>query len=283
MTQELLDIPQDRALHVKRLIGRVRGPRPGATLLCVGGLHGNEPAGVLASQAILDRLRSRAAEIHGEFVALAGNVSALAAGRRYMDRDLNRAWTDGRLDRLRREGHLNGRVEDREQVELLDAIEEVVEASRGPVFVLDLHTTSGPGGAFTTFGDTLPNRDFAAHIPVPMILGLEELVDGTLLSFLGRHGMIGVAYESGHHYEARAVDRAEAGIWLALGAAGLLKDGHLGEATEARKLLSRDADGLPRAMEMIAKHVVRHGDGFRMDPGWENFSPRAGGLVQIAP
>lgn len=254
---------------VERVLGKVRGAQDGPTLLCVGGIHGNEPAGVYALQSVLEQLELMADEMAGDFVALAGNVTALAEGCRFVDRDLNRAWTTDRLATLRNGGPKD--VEDREQVELLDAIEEVVEEARGPVYVLDLHTTSGPGAPFSTFGDTLPNRDFAEHIPVPMILGLEELVKGTLLGFLGSHGLVAVAFESGQHFEPRAVDRAEAGIWISLATTKLFPESRLPQLAEGRRVLQRESVNLPRALEMRYRHDVKPGDGFRMRPGYRNF------------
>jgi succinylglutamate desuccinylase len=112
-----------------------------------------------------------------------------------------------------------------------------------------------------------------------MILGLEELVDGTLLAFLGGHGIVGVAYESGQHSEARAVDRAEAGIWLTVAAVGLLEEIQLPEATEGRKLLAHDTGHLPRAMEMTYRRDIGPLDGFVMDPGYQNFQPVQAGQV----
>lgn len=265
---------------VERVLGRIRGSLPGPTLLCVGGLHGNEPAGVSALVRVLEALAPRADRMRGDFVALAGNRSALTLGRRYVDRDLNRAWTDERIGRLRDARLAGATVEDREQLELLDAIEEVVRGARGPVYLLDLHTTSGGGGPFTTFGDTLANRSLATHIPVPMILGLEELLDGTMLAFFGRHGIVGVAYETGQHAEPRAVDRAEAGIWLSVATVGLIEEGLLPEASAGWKLLAGDTHGIPRAMEMVYRHDIGPLDGFVMDPGYANFSPvRAGQAV----
>ncbi|MDP2956313.1 MAG: succinylglutamate desuccinylase/aspartoacylase family protein [Longimicrobiales bacterium] len=256
-----------------RVMGWIRGAEPGPTLLCIGGVHGNEPAGVQALGTVLAALALRAASMRGDFVALVGNRSALSLGRRFVDRDLNRAWTDERMAKFRVDGQPTECVEDREQVDLLDAIEDVVENARGPVYLLDLHTTSGSGGPFTTFGDTLPNRALASHIPVPMVLGLEELLDGTLLAFLGRHGIVGTAYESGQHEEPRAVDRAEAGAWLIMAAAGLLPERLIPEAAAGRRLLESDAGHLPRAMEMFYRHHIEPPDGFVMDPGYQNFQP----------
>ena len=81
----------------ERLLGRIEGAHSGPTLLCVAGIHGNEPAGVHAARRVLRALADRRTEMTGELVAFAGNMSALAAGRRFVDRGLNRAWTAGRL------------------------------------------------------------------------------------------------------------------------------------------------------------------------------------------
>ena len=260
-------------VEAERVLGRVRGADAGPTLVCVAGLHGNEPAGVLAAHAVLERLAPRAERMRGEVVMLAGNRRALAAGCRFIERDLNRAWTDERLERLKADGRLSDTAEDHEQVELLDAIEDVVERARGPVYVLDLHTTSGAGGPFTTFGDTLPNRAFAAHLPVPMILGFEEMLEGTLLAFLGRHGLVAVAFETGQHDEPAAVARAEGGIWMQIAALGLLPPSRTPEAHEARTRLRTELRDLPRAMEMRYRHPIGPGDQFHMNPGWRNFQP----------
>ena len=77
-----------------------------------------------------------------------------------------------------------------------------------------------------------------------------------------------------------AVDRAEAGIWLAIAALGLLPEGRLPEASAARKLLRRGLEELPHLMEMRYRHAVEPADQFRMGPGWRNFQPvRAGETV----
>ena len=58
--------------RVERVLGRVRGAHAGPTLLCVGGLHGNEPAGVRACERVVAALRAAAPTIAGRFIALAG-------------------------------------------------------------------------------------------------------------------------------------------------------------------------------------------------------------------
>jgi len=264
----------------ERLLGRLGGTLPGPTLICVAGIHGNEPAGVHAVRRVLAALRERESEMTGAFIAFAGNVAALEQGCRFVDRDLNRAWTPERLERLRAAELGTGTAEDREQVALLEAIEDVLQSSNGAVYALDLHTTSGPGGIFSAFTDSIPHRDFAQRFPVPMIFGLEELVDGTLINMLSDHGLIAVTVETGQHDEPAAVDRAEAALWIALVAAGLLPERLVPEATEGRKRLQRDSGHLPRALEMRYRRHVEDGDAFVMASGYENFQAvREGEIV----
>lgn len=260
-----------------RVLGIIEGDPDGPTFMCVAGIHGNEPAGVHAVPRVIEALRSREAVLNGRFVALAGNISALEQGRRFVDRDLNRAWTSARLETLRAGTSGEPTVEDREQMELLAEIERTIEEARGPVFALDLHTTSGPGGLFSAFTDSLPHRDFADSFPVPMILGLEELVDGTLLNLLSEHGVVALTVETGQHDEPESIDRAEAALWIGLVSAGLLTEEQAPEVVEARMRLRRDSAAVPHALEMRYKRDVEDGDAFVMHPGYRNFEPVAEG------
>jgi hypothetical protein len=242
----------------------------GPTLLVVAGLHGNEPAGVRAVERVGARLEARAGELRGRILCLVGNRAALARGLRFVDRDLNRAWTPRRVAALRNGGVVRT-SEDIEQKEILAELDRVLAEAPGPVFVLDLHTTSGDGGPFSTIADTLRNRSLALSLPVPLVLGLEELVEGTLHEYLGQRGCVTLAFESGQHQEAEAEGRAEAGLWLVLAAAGLLPEASIPELTAARKRLGRAGRGLPRVLEMRHRHGLVADDGFRMRPGYRNF------------
>lgn len=260
---------------VERVLGDF-GPRDGAaTLVVVSGLHGNEPAGVLASQRVAAVLKARETTFAGRLVFLAGNLAALRSGVRYVDRDLNRAWTADQIGALRNGGGGGGAgsAEDGEQHELLDLLEALVRDAPGPVFLLDLHTTSAAGSAFSTVADTLKNRWLALSLPVPVVLGLEEMVEGTLHDYLGQLGVVTVAFEGGQHQEPAAVDRAEAAIWLTLAATGVAEVRGIPEAAGARRLLAGGHEDLPRAVEMRYRHPIAPGDRFRMRPGYRNFQP----------
>jgi len=255
----------------ERVLADFRGAAPGPMLVCVGGLHGNEPAGVHAIRRVADELQRRKWLVRGDFVGLAGNRAALERGVRFVGQDLNRAWIPERVDRLRREPPPQWEPEASEQLDLLDAFDAVARRARGRMCVLDLHTTSGPGGIFSVFGDALPQRDFAQRFPVPMVLGLEELVEGTLIQYLSDRGMVAVTVETGRHDAPEAIDRGEAAVWIAMGALDVLSAGAQERVAAAERELRRASAGLPSVLEMRHRHAVAPADGFRMAPGFRNF------------
>lgn len=284
---------------VSRVLGQVSAAGPGPTLVVVAGLHGNEPAGVEAARRFLCGLQAHGGPARGHVVALAGNLGALAAGVRLLDRDLNRAWRrervarlrlggrspgpreDGeQITRLRLDGRSPGPREDSEQVALLAALDAAVAAARGPVRLIDLHTMSGPGPPFVTTGDTLANRALARLVPAPLVLGLEEQVDGTLLEHVTAAGHAAAAVEGGAHRDPRSADHLEAALWCVASGLGLLQPAQGQRATEARQLLRGAVRHMPAVVEMRHRHRVRPGTAFRMRPGFRGFDMvRAGEAV----
>src|SRR5262249_52660598 len=180
--------------EVERTIAKRRGAAAGPTLVVVGGVHGNEPAGVRAAGRVVGDVPDRA--IHGEVVALAGNTRALAENKRYLLRDLNRQWAAARTAALDA-GRVPDDAEGREARELRAALDAAVAAARGPVYFLDLHTTSAEGVPFGLIGDTQRHRAFAARFPLPVILGLEEQVDGVLAEHMSARGATTLSVERG--------------------------------------------------------------------------------------
>jgi len=264
-----------------RVLGRVRGPRPGPTLLAIGGMHGNEPAGVLGLQGVVASLGRYREGLAGELVALSGNRGALGEGRRFLRADLNRIWTRERVRRLQENGGGAELADEAaEQLELLRALQAVAAEARGPLYVLDLHTTSATSGPWGTVEDTLRNREFAMNFPVPIVLGLEEQVDGTLLEFFARMGHVSLTFEGGRHDDPCAVERSADAVWIGLSAAGILGGEEVPEVRRARERLARETREHPRVLEMRYRHGIGPDDGFRMRPGYVNLQPvRAGEVV----
>lgn len=255
----------------RREIGRHQGENPGPTLVAVAGIHGNEPDGIEAARRVLARLSVGDLRIRGELVAFAGNLAGLRRGVRYQAKDLNRLWSEPHIAALRALPESKRDAEDSEQLELLAAIEAALGRARGQVHLADLHTTSAAGVPFILVGDTLAQRRFAQAFPLPIILGLEEQIDGVLTEYWTRRGCTTFAIEGGQHASSESIEAIEAVLWLALARAGLLEDGSAApELARSAALLDRRRAGLPRVLEVILRRSVSPEDSFRMEPGFRN-------------
>ncbi len=249
-----------------RILGRVGGP--GVRIVVVAALHGNEPDGVFAVQAILDGLAERDAPLGGSLVALLGNRRAYARGQRYLERDLNRGW-DGSP-----EPDDDTAVE---RQELRGALLTEVEAARAagePLIVLDLHSTSGPGAPFA-----IPQPGGASGLAakaleacgLPEVKGLSERIDNALLSWLHVEGVPCLVMEGGQASAPGTAICLEAALWRVI--CGLLE---LDCAAEPRRpadaFLMQATDGLPGRLEVHYAHYAAPGGGFAMDrPGGQPF------------
>jgi succinylglutamate desuccinylase len=264
-----------------REIGRIVGTAPGPTLIIVAGMHGNEPAGVHAAARVLSRLAKAEVSIRGEIVALLGNATALRAGKRYLSKDLNRQWTEARVDAIlaATTGGETDDSEDSEQRELLTAIREAQARARGRVHLADFHTSSAQGIPFVLFGDTIAQRQFVRAFPLPIIVGLEEQLDGALSEYWTRHGCVTFACEGGQHTDPGAVDNLEAVLYLAIEEAGLISRGSLPELKTSYDLLRERRGDLPPFLEVVSRHEISETDAFRMEPGFRNLNPASEGQL----
>ena len=189
-----------------------------------------------------------------------------------MRRDLNRGWSQPNLEHLRRLPERELGDEDQEQVELAEALRQIERAQRGPLMVVDLHTTSAAGPPFVCFGDTLRNRRLAMALPLPALLGIEELIDGALVGYCTERGHVGISVEAGQHLAPDAAERHVAAIWLLLVAGRCLPARAVPELASQRALLSLASAGCPRVVEVLHRHVVSPKDEFQMLPGFASFT-----------
>lgn len=263
-----------RDLETGRLMGDL-GPVGGPTVVVTAGMHGNEPSGVFAVHDVFRQLKSAGVPLKGRFVGLAGNLAALSRNVRQIDRDLNRVWTGPEMARLLAEPSeaVRDSSEAFEALELHAAISQVLASGPGPFFFIDLHTTSAVTSPFVPFDDTLKNRDFVRHFPVAGVLGIEEYLPGTLLSYLTRFNVVTLGYEAGQHVAPESVTSHAALLWLALEQAGCLGPNHGVDIAAQRALLESRADDLSGFFEVRYRHGIGPEEQFRMKPGFRNFAP----------
>lgn len=255
----------------ERRLGSYSRGEPGPFFVAMGGMHGCEPSGPLAIRRVLTELSKHRLPLRGSFIGLACNLKALVKNERYLDRDLNRRWFDEVLNRMMAKDPSEYSSEDKEQVELLDEIQNVIDATDRPIVFLDLHSTSAQGIPFSCMADTLRNRKIALTLPIPVVLGLEEVVDGTMLGYLNDLGHIAVAVEGGQHTDPETINNHESALWLSLVAAGCLKKKEVPDYDSHRRRLKHASRGKPPVLEIRHHHLVHDDDEFIMEPGFTNF------------
>ena len=260
--------PPTQSPGFPRLLGSYDGDTPGPLVIGIGGMHGNEPAGVFALQDVLHGLHTRRPSFRGKLLALTGNRAALAHGCRYIDEDFNRLWVSERLQEAE-ERCAEPTSEEQERRELLAAIEAALAQRQGPAVFLDLHTTSAEGQPFVVIGDSLPNRRFAFGLQAPVILGLEEQLEGTLLNHLSEQGHIVIGFEGGQHASPGAVQNHIAAIWSVLTTAGCLRPQDVPPGKPSRRKTPTEQP----VLEICYHHLIQAGDDFVMEPGFTNFQP----------
>ncbi|MEZ5975282.1 MAG: succinylglutamate desuccinylase/aspartoacylase family protein [Planctomycetota bacterium] len=224
-----------------REIDRFEGLGP--VLFCVGGLHGNEPGGVEALTRVCAQLRRDREVLAGTLVALRGNRPALQVGERGIDRDLNRVWHAEDIARVLAQDAKADRLSDMELRGLHGAIAPFFGSGR-PLFLLDLHSTSGGGPPFAVVLGAEDSQRLGAHIGVPCVHGLNESIQGTLAAWFSEFHGAAIVVEGGKSGEPSTVRHLEAAVWSALAITGLLPDDH-NVVRHARQILRQETDELP--------------------------------------
>jgi len=250
-----------------RVIAHLAGAEPGPLLVALGGLHGNEPSGVHALRRVAAALETMRDRLRGDVVMLAGNVGALERNQRYLAHDLNRGWSDERIATLRRDGAKD--AEDREQLELADTIERAFTGARGNPYLVDLHATSAEGIPFSLCADTPEARAFASAFPVTRVLGLLDVLHGTLAGYYGARCTAAVV-EGGQNSNPATERNHEAVVWLAMARAGLIQAAAVPSLAAHRDTLLRTRGDLPAALLVHHRHAISAADRFRMEPGFAN-------------
>jgi len=257
----------DQHLEVQRIIGRIEGEEAGPCLIFFGGIHGNEPSGVFALQQVLGELRQRQVPVRGSIYALAGNLWALERAERYQQTDLNRLWTRENLKKLENDRFEPANEDERQLSELHRILHELMNGRTGPFYFFDLHTTSCATRPFITVNDSLLNRAFTRQYPTPIILGIEEYLDGPLLSYLNELGYVSFGFESGQHDDRSSITNHVAFIYLSLVFAGAVRKEHIDFAEYFERLGRTTGNNF----EIYYRYEIPAGEAYRMEPGFENF------------
>lgn len=272
---------------MKRIIGSYSGQEKGPMLICFGGMHGNEPAGIEALKLMIKMLEVEPITnpefiFKGRILALRGNLKAIQENKRFIKKDLNRQWTKENVKRIFSASEEDLDAEDLEIKELLTVIEKEVETyNPEKLIILDLHTTTAFGGIFSIATNDPESLEIAIELHAPVILGLLDGIKGTSLHYFNDENFkpktTAVCFESGQHNEQLSINRAIAAITNCLRTIGCVQASHIENVHD--NLLKEYSDGLPKVSELIECHSIQEGDEFRMLPDFKNFQKVAKGQV----
>ena len=266
-----------KSIDVGRFIGQIKGGLPGPTLIFIGGVHGNEPSGVFALYEVLDSLKAKKERLCGNIYAISGNLPALEKGIRYQKEDLNRIWNLERIEETFSKKDSVEHSEIKEASELYECIDTILKKESGPFYFIDLHTTSSPTEPFITVNDNLLNRKFTRQYPVPLLVGIEEFLEGTFLNYINDMGYVAFGFESGQHDALAAIENHIAFVYLSLVFAGSLSKSET--AFEKHyKLLNETTHHLAPCYEIVYHYKIGQNEQFKMLPGFKNFEPLNKGL-----
>ena len=271
------------AVSADRLMGEYSHGVKGPALVVIGGVHGNEPAGVEAFQRVYRKLDTLKLTVNGRLVGLRGNMAALQQGTRLIDRDLNRVCT---LENEQR--YLAGETpvfgEEKEFFALVEEVEKVQQKDITELFFLDLHTTSSSSQPYISVNRREESLSFAEKFPLFIVRGIEDYIPGHIDHYLNLKGHKGCTVEGGQHHALDAVDNHEAAIWLALAHAGLIsRDDVVGFEQYYQKLTGPTSAEPPLSLEVIYRYAISEGESFAMKPGYANFQKiRSGEILAVS-
>jgi hypothetical protein len=265
--------------QISRFIGRLVGEQKGPTLIFFGGIHGNEPAGVKALEHIFQKLDKASFQIRGALIGIRGNIPGLLKEKRYLDQDLNRLWTVEKIADIKNKPRLERNVEEIELLEIEQLITELLIAYTPPFYFIDFHTTSCKTLPFITINDALINRKFSKQFPVPIILGIEEYLEGPLLSRMNALGYVSLGFESGQHNEESAVKNNIAFLWLTLVFSGALAKQEVSKFESFYTQLKSSANTDANFYEVVHRQELKKNDDFRMLNGYTSFQKIKKGTV----
>ena len=232
----------------------------------------------IAVSRILETLKSKDIT-RGRFIAITGNMQALAQGRRFIDHDLNRIWTKEATKRLRSNAASARHAEEKELAEILQILDGVLDDSTGPVFHVDLHSTSGPGAPFVVSMVDHPHQPMIDGYAIPLILGLRPRMKGTMMDYMASLGHASLGVEGGQHHDTATTECHQAIIRISLEAIGLLDTAMPPQTRHCQELLLSQTRKLPRLLHVRHSYQVQPNDGFRMRAGFANFARIAEGQI----
>ncbi len=257
-----------------RILGKIEGDKPGPLVICIAGLH--------AFRNVFSSLQNHNIRFRGKLVGIAGNIHAIQENKRFIDYDLNRCWSQKKIDNVVNHKGDYPHLEDKELLEIYEAIESESTGDFNMKIMADLHATSSEKGNFIVVPEASSNHPVLNALKLPIVVDLDQYLEGTLLDYYYYHNFISFALEGGMVGTSDVYQLHTSGLWEILDKAGCISHhDHEIEDHYTKQLLEVSQD-LPKKVKVLHRELIMRGDGFKMLPGFHNFMPvKKGQLLAI--
>lgn len=252
---------------IPRILYKQNNGSKNVLFIVIACMHGNEIAGVEAIQNVAIKLSQNTGITNGTFLALTGNKQAFKSGKRFIDTDLNRLWTDKDI----KNSNIKQTAEHLELFELNNIIQNEIKLGYKKVVLLDLHTTSANGGIFLL--SPIHSRDFTIlkNLYAPVIDGLVNNLTGTAIAYFNKQNCQTLAFEAGQHNSPDAIINMEAIIWLMLHSYQMLNNSYDSIIENQKSILKTACKDLPHICTIKYRHQINDTMNFKMKIGYTNF------------
>jgi len=240
------------------------------TLVIMVGIHGNEVSGIFAVNSIKKKIKEYKLTFKANLYVIAGNLNAISKGNRFETIDLNRLWTDEQLHKIKT-NNVSFNADEKEQIAIYTILKDILKDHTGKFYFVDLHTTSAPTTPYLIFSDSVNNRKFSKHFPIPIVFGIEEYIQGPLLTYINEYGHVGIGFEAGSHDDENAILINESFLWIALVETTCLDKIDIPNYNYYVNTLEELSDFSNELFEIVDKHSIHKGEKFAMLKGFDNF------------
>jgi succinylglutamate desuccinylase len=174
-----------------------KGELPGPTVVIMGGVHGNEPGGVIAINKLLPGFSIKRGKVH--FVI--ANLKAIELNVRETEMNMNRAFKDESL-------LTEPQKKSYERLRALEIMPYLDESDA----LLDIHSSSTMGSI--PFVICEPHSfEVASRLPFSIVSnGWDKIHPGGTDYYMNKKGGMGICIECGYHLDKEAPDIAENSI-----------------------------------------------------------------------
>ncbi len=252
--------------EVSRIIGKYTSGKEGPLLLISGGIHGNEPSGVIALQKVFKELEKTKPNINGTLLGISGNQKALNKDQRYIDEDLNRVWTKEKMQKEKANTH-----EEKEREEILQLLKNYPAKDFTKRYFMDCHTTSSDSLPYLSVQDVNDNDAWSRNFPTYIVRGFSDIITGDFDHYLSRSGFTGFVFEAGEHESKTSIENQEGMIWLCLKEACQLDLSQISCYPECVENFKEKNAPKQKVFDIAYRHGIVEEDDFKMEPGFQNF------------